>query len=180
MRIRLALVTLVVTVIAAACGGETESTGVAREVAPLPAPSTDVVLTVVGAVGQPNVGDEVHADGDVELLDVRSVDGDPAAGDALRAGHLAHAAPDRGGRGGGGRLGTTAAEESQRARLDGLLGRHVACLDRGVGDDGGRVGGRGVPAGVADVEAGVPAGRRARGEANARRTRRAPRPYSPR
>ena len=62
MRIRLALVTLVVTAIAAACGGETESTGVAREVAPLPAPSTDVVLTVVGAVGQPNVGDEVHAD----------------------------------------------------------------------------------------------------------------------
>ncbi len=51
---------------AAACGGGSEAPDAGAErvadVGPLPAPAGEVVLTATGAVGQPNVGDEVQAD----------------------------------------------------------------------------------------------------------------------
>ncbi|MEM9464719.1 MAG: molybdopterin-dependent oxidoreductase [Actinomycetota bacterium] len=62
MRIRSAIAVVVIAIIASACGGDAEPAGVAREVGPLPVPTAEVVLTISGAVGQPNVGDEVQAD----------------------------------------------------------------------------------------------------------------------
>lgn len=62
MRIRLAAAIAALAIAAASCGADTEAPSVAREVGPVPVPAGEVVLTVSGAVDQPNVGDEVHAD----------------------------------------------------------------------------------------------------------------------
>lgn len=62
----LCLVALVAALVASSCGGTDNSAAVGAErvisVTQVPAPSGDVVLTAQGAVGQPNVGDEVQAD----------------------------------------------------------------------------------------------------------------------